>query len=216
MVERGIEAVRIESPTGENAAQTRQRLSALFPRGALRRMTQLGMLIGSVLDGWEPAETDAIYYASAHAEAKSLEDYLRSFPLASPLLFQTSVHPSAVQQVLIGRQQAVGRYVPMAGERMVVEQALVAALVDPAPRVIFTGGEEQGTWLAAAGAAAPDSFAFALTLVAGRGSLGGLQFTPGRTSEPAPGGLRGFALSLAAREPLDWSGPAGSFRLAWH
>src|SRR5947199_274737 len=77
---------------------------------------------------------DALIYASTFAETRSLEDYLTSFPTASPLLFQTSIHPGAVQQVLIGRQQPVGRFWPLTGRRRLVEHALLTALLEPVPR----------------------------------------------------------------------------------
>ena len=76
-------------------------------------MTHLGLLTGAVLDGVPLTAADAVVYASSFAETRALEDFLASFPTASPLLFQTSIHPSAVQQVLIGRQQPVGRFWPM-------------------------------------------------------------------------------------------------------
>src|SRR5207302_1517560 len=118
-----------------------------FPRTALRRMTHLGLLLGSTLDGVTLTAEDAVVYATSFAETRALEDFLESFPAASPLLFQTSIHPSGIQQVLIGRQQPVARLWPHAGHRRLVEQALLSALLETAPRIVIAGGEERGTWL---------------------------------------------------------------------
>ena len=51
-IERFIHHVRVEQPPAtEAAAEARTRLADKFPRTALRRMTHLGMLLGSTLDG---------------------------------------------------------------------------------------------------------------------------------------------------------------------
>ena len=78
-------------------------------------MTHLGLLIGSALDGVPLEPEDAMVYASTYAETRALEDFLLSFPQASPSLFQASIHPGGVQQVLIGRQQPISRLWPLAG-----------------------------------------------------------------------------------------------------
>jgi len=110
MLERHITFLRVERPDpAETAAAARIRLADRFPRPALRRMTHLGLLTGAVLDGIALGADDAVVYATTFAETRALEDFLSSFPAASPLLFQTSIHPSAVQQVLIGRRQPIRR-----------------------------------------------------------------------------------------------------------
>src|SRR6185503_18271939 len=106
MIERFIHQLRVElPPREETTAGARERLREKFPRNAVRRMTHLGLLVGAALDGTAIAPDDAVVYASTFAESRALEDFLASFPAASPMSFQTSIHPSAVQQVLIGRQQ---------------------------------------------------------------------------------------------------------------
>src|SRR5688572_3937387 len=137
MTERFIHHVRVERPpTTESAAEARDRLRDKFPRAALRRMTHLGLLLGSTLEGVALTLEDALVYASSFAETRALEDFLASFPAASPLLFQTSIHPGGIQQVLIGRQQPIARLWPLAGRARLVEQALLTALLETAPRVI--------------------------------------------------------------------------------
>ena len=149
---------------GENPSASRSRLKGRFPAGATRRMTTLGMIAGAALAELGPREDDAVVYASGYAESCALEGFLDSFPTPSPTLFQTSIHPSAVQQVMIGRQGPVREFLPHSGGRLIAFQALRAALLSPAPRVILCGGEERGTWLLEHGLASDRTFGFAASL----------------------------------------------------
>jgi hypothetical protein len=219
MLERHLHHLRVEQPAaGETADGARDRLAAKFSRGALRRMTHLGLLVGSTLDGLALAVDDTVVYATTYSETRALEDYLAGFPEASPMLFQTSIHPSAVQQVLIGRQQAVRRFFPLTGRQRLVEQALLTALIDPADRVVLVGGEERGTWLLDHGVASDRAFAFALSLeTRAEGAIGRVTLAPA-TDDAAPGvapSLPAFVEALAARRDLRWRGAAGGFTLAW-
>ena len=164
MFERYITVLQTDDARTEDVAATRERLKEKFPRGATRRMTQLGMLLGGVLQPIEITEEDALVYATEFAETRALEGYLESFPAASPTLFQTSIHPSGVQQLLIGKQQRVREFFPMTGRAHLVAQALQTALLCPSPRAILCGGEECASWLLHGCAASPRAFAFALGL----------------------------------------------------
>ncbi len=164
MLERYLEALVPDDPKAEPAAATRDRLKARFAPGATRRMTTLGMLIGGTLGALEPAESDTVVYATGYGESRALEDFLDSFPGPSPTLFQTSIHPSAVQQVMIGRQQAVGEFMALSGGPLLAFHALRASLLSDAPRVLLCGGEEAGTWLLDHGLASKRTFAFAASL----------------------------------------------------
>jgi len=217
MTERFLHHVRVELPApDETAAGARVRLADKFPRTALRRMTHLGLLIGSTLDGALLGPEDALVYASTFAETRAFEDFLASFPAASPMLFQTSIHPGGVQQVLIGRQQPIARLWPHAGRRRLVEQALLTALLEPAPRVALVGGEECGTWMLEYHMASARAFAFATILTSdATGAMGRVAFTPGPwTDEPCPA-LEDFATGLAERRPLRWNGAGGAWSLEW-
>jgi hypothetical protein len=217
MLERHIQFVRVERPDpAEIAAQARVRLADKFARTALRRMTHPGLLAGAALDGLALQAEDAVVYASTYAETRALEDYLASFPAASPLLFQASIHPSALQQVMIGRQQPIRSFWPMTGPRL-VESALLTALIEPAPRVAVVGAEERGTWLLEHGMAGGRPFAFALLLVsAPAGASGRIAFQPAADAadEPVPT-LEDFAGALAERRPLGWRGAGGAWSLTW-
>jgi hypothetical protein len=217
MIERFIHQVRVELPDDhESAAEARIRLSDKFPRTALRRMTHLGLLLGSALDGVKLGPDDAVVYASTFAETRALEEFLASFPGASPLLFQTSIHPGGVQQVLIGRQQPIARLWPFAGRARLVEHALMAALMEPASQVGFVGGEERGTWLLDHGMASPRAFAFATLLTRQpAGANGKISFQPDSHSDESCPSLENFALALAGQQPLAWSGSGGHWTLQW-
>ena len=217
MIERFIHHLRVELPaTDEVAAGARVRLAEKFPRTALRRMTHLGLLVGSTLEGSALGPDDALVYASTFAETRALEDFLTSFPSASPLLFQTSIHPGGVQQVLIGRQQSIARLWPLAGRARLVEQALLTALLEPAPRVAIVGGEERGSWMLELGMAAARPFAFTAVLARDPAdALGRVTFTSGEQPDESCPSLEDFALALANRQSLSWSGGGGKWILAW-
>lgn len=217
MIERYLQQVCVElPPRNESTAGARARLTGKFSRTALRRMTHLGLLMGSALEHLPLGPEDALVYASTFAETRALEDFLLSFPAASPLLFQTSIHPGGVQQVLIGRQQAIARLWPHAGRTRLVEQALLTALLEPAARVAFVGGEEAGTWMLEHGMASSRSFAFAALLTCEpAGALGRVAFTPGPPADEVCPSLEDFAAALAERRPLGWHGTGGSWTLAW-
>jgi hypothetical protein len=216
MIERYIRAVAIEDPGLEEPAATRERLRAIFPPGATRRMTQLGLLLGSVLDPMGPGEEDALVYASTYAENRALESYLASFPAASPTLFQTSIHPSAVQQALIARQQPVRQFYPMTGSGQLAAHAAQTALLAPAARSILCGGEERGPWLLDHGVGSPVSFAFAVALsVDSQGALGSLGLSGNEASE-GDLSLPEFFNALRDRQPLRRTAAPGlTLILSW-
>lgn len=217
MIERFLHHVRVELPDpAETAVGARVRLADRFPRTALRRMTHLGLLVGSTLDGVPLGPDDAVVFATTYAETRALEDFLVSFPAASPLLFQTSIHPGAVQQVLIGRQQPVARLWPLAGRTRLVEQALLTALLEPAARVAVVGGEECGTWMLEQGMASARAFAFAILLTREpAGAVGRVVFVPGSKAEDPGPALEEFAQALTDRRALGWAGSGGTWELEW-
>lgn len=164
MLERWITALRTEDAGSETPADTRERLKSSFPAGATRRMTQLGLVLGATLHPLMPGDGDTLVYASTYAETRALEGYLDSFPSPSPTLFQTSIHPSAVQQNLIQHQQPVHCFFPVTGGADLPVQALLVALLSGAPRTLLCGGEERGSWLLEQNHASDRTFAFSLVL----------------------------------------------------
>jgi hypothetical protein len=217
MIERFVHQLRVELPVpDETAAVARVRLADRFPRTALRRMTHLGLLIGSTLDGVPLEPEDALVFASTFSETRALEDLLLGFPAASPLLFQTSIHPGGVQQVLIGRQQPIARLWPLAGRTRLVEQALLTALIEPALRVALVGAEERGTWMLEHNMASSRSFAFAAILTREpSGAAARLAFTPGTATDEACPTLEDFTQALSGRRALAWHGAGGAWAVDW-
>lgn len=224
MLERYLHHVRVERPAAtETAVEARERLREKFPRSALRRMTHLGLLLGSTLDGVALTPHDALVYATSYAETRALEDFLQSFPAASPLLFQTSIHPGGIQQVLIGRQQPIARLWPLAGRARLVEQALLTALLETTPRVVLAGGEERGTWLLEKNLASERAFAFGAVLTAeAEGAVGRVAFQPSANASAAHATtddtcptLEELAEALAERRALAWQGGGGAWTLDW-
>jgi hypothetical protein len=218
MPEAYLHALSLSDVADEDPAVTRDRLKDRFPRGATRRMTQLGLLIGSALEELVPQPDDTVVYASAFAETRALEGYLDSFPSASPTLFQTSIHPSAVQQALIGRQHAVKEFFPLTGRAHLVVHALQTALLAPGisgARVLVCGGEERGTWLLKQAVASERSFAFAFSLSAKpAGALARISLSPEAGAALAKEFLlHDFFTVLKERRNLDLSSPLG-LRLA--
>ena len=216
MLERFIQAISTAEIGTEEPAVTRERLKDRFPRGATRRMTQLGLLVGTALDDVKPQPDDAVVYASAYAESRALEGYLDSFPTASPTLFQTSIHPSAVQQTLIGRQHPVREFLPLTGRRHLAADAVQHALLSPASRVLLCGGEERGTWLLERSHASERAFAFALALTStpagacARVALATANEADGELTLPA------FFDALVARQPLSvCAAPGRLLRVEW-
>ncbi len=205
MLEAYLHTLVTDDPGGETPAEARLRLKGQFPAGATRRMTTLGLLVGRVLAEVGPREDDAIVYASAYAESCALEAFLDSFPTPSPTLFQTSIHPSAVQQLLIGRQTAVGELLPLSGGALFAFHALRTALLSPAPRVILCGGEERGTWLLEHGLASSRTYAFAACLRrdAGAGAVGRVRLIRG--NEEGALGIWELFAQLHRRRP--YAGP---------
>lgn len=218
MIERYLHHVAVEwPPESETAAEARTRLGARFPRNAVRRMTHLGLLVGATLDGLALGPGDALVYATTFAETRALEDFLAGLPAASPLLFQTSIHPGGVQQVLVGRQQPVDRLWPLAGRARLVEQALLTVLLEPAARVLLTGGEERGTWMLDRGMAAAQPFAFVLVVTReSAGAIGSVAFVPDTAAgDEEPPALEAFAAALARRENQAWNGAGGRWSVTW-
>jgi hypothetical protein len=217
MIERFFHHLHVELPPADETANgARERLREKFPRPSVRRMTHLGLLLGAALDGLAVGREDALVYASSFAETRALEDFLASFPTASPQLFQTSIHPGAVQQVLIGRQQPLARLWPLAGRARLVEHALLAALLEPAPRVVLTGGEERGTWMLEHEMASARSFAFAALLTRdSENAVGTVTFSPNDAPDESCPTLEIFTQALAHHRPLCWRGAGGTWLISW-
>ena len=196
-----------------------------FPPNAVRRMTKLGLMLGAALKDFPIGPDDAVIYATTFGETITLARYLESFPTASPLFFQTSIHPSAIEQVLINRACPVRELTPLAGQPDLSAHAALTALLTPGERVLLTGGEEVGSWMRQLDAASNVGFAFALELgPSADNAVGELcwseQSSPAATTSqtPAavPGDLHELFQSVHTREPMCLPCPSGGeVALTW-
>ena len=205
-----------DDPGRETPATTRDRLKAGFAPGSTRRMTVLGLIVGNALAQLDPTQEDSVLYASGYGESRALEDFLDSFPAPSPTLFQTSIHPSAVQQLLIGRQRAIREFMPLSGGDLLAFHALRASMLAPSARALLCGGEETGTWLLEHRLASERTFGFAaaLTRQRGPGMLGSVRLAPSEGDGSL--GLAGLFDLLHAKAEFDgWIAPGWRMTLTW-
>ncbi|MGD1030778.1 MAG: hypothetical protein ABSA05_06510 [Opitutaceae bacterium] len=217
MLERFVSCVGTDDAGAGEPAAIRARLRGVFAPAFGRRATILGLLIGGVLREALEGDCDAIVYGSTFGETRTLADFLDSFPHPSPTLFQTSVHPSPVQQVMIDRQQPVREYIPLAGRRCLAARVLLTALLCPADRVVLCGGEEHGSWLSDFRMGSDRSFAFAMVLGRSRdaSTQGRLRLEPIGETAPEPSGGEQGAMSLSEFFDLlharrDYKGPVSA------
>lgn len=229
MMKRYVVRAAAQGPfEGEVPAETIRALAKNFPPNAARRMTHLGLLLGETLKEFPIEPNDAVVYATTFGETVATGRYLESFPAASPLFFQTSIHPSAIEQVLINRGCPVRELTPLAGQPDLSAQAALTALLTPGKRVLLTGGEEVGTWLRRLDAASNVGFGFALELgeTADGGAVGELSWDGRRSERPATdrpvcpaatGDLHGLFFAVRERRALRCASPAGGeVALTWY
>ncbi len=200
-----------------------------FPPNAVRRMTRLGLMLGATLRDFVIDPEDAVIYVTTFGETITLARYLESFPTASPLFFQTSIHPSAIEQVLINRACPVRELTPLAGQPDLSAHASLAALLTPGNRVLLTGGEEVGSWMRQLDAASNVGFAFALELGSFAqgdddeppvGAVGELHWSEEEgvpvNAPAAPGDLRELFDAVQERRRMQLPSPSGGeITLTW-
>ena len=228
MIKRSILRAAAEGPFEDAVPAERIReLARNFSPNAARRMTHLGLLLGETLREFSIEPGDAVIYATTFGETVATGRYLESFPSASPLFFQTSIHPSAIEQVLINRGCPVRELTPLAGQPDLSAQAALTALLTPGERVLLTGGEEVGTWLRQLDAASNVGFAFALELGAGPAetAIGEMSWSANRAREQSAnrspssavvGDLHELFHAVRYRQPLRCDSPAGGeIEIAW-
>ncbi len=145
-----------------NESEALAALKAEFPGRSARRMTRLGMQMTHVLRSLDIQEDCSLIYASSFSETCTIEKFLDSFPFPSPQAFQTSIHPSGVEQFLIQNKQPVTELFPLAGLGDLLFRALDTALLCQNEQIILCGGEERGTWLGDTGVSAEANYAWAI------------------------------------------------------
>lgn len=144
------------------AGEVEAAFRADLPRHAARRMSRLGLLCTRVLREMPTGPDLAVVYATSVSEAQTLEAYLDSFPEASPMRFQGSIHPAGAQQALIALGRPTREFYPLAGGKDLFNQALETCLLAEAGEVVLVAGEERGGWLLEVELASEHSFALGL------------------------------------------------------
>jgi hypothetical protein len=168
----------------ENEKEDLVPVAAMLPPKAARRMSRLGIMLYNLLDKMPLNFATTLIYGTTFTEVSALQTYLDSFPYASPLAFQKSIHPGGIEQALILRHQEVGALLPLAGKASLLPQMLKCAFLSETPNTVLSGGEEQGGWLKGHGIAYDSSFAFAIHLSENaEGSIGTLEWEPESTQE---------------------------------
>jgi hypothetical protein len=150
-------------PTADDA-ESLAALKAEFPGRSARRMTRLGMQMTHVLRDLPVDRRCSLVYATSYSETCTIEKFLDSFPYPSPQAFQTSIHPSGVEQFLIQNQQPVTEFFPIAGGDDLILRCLSTAQLCQSEDVILCGGEERGTWLCKDGVSSEVNFAWAVAV----------------------------------------------------
>ena len=167
-----IEAVEFIDGGCDRAEEARVTFKSHFPGRSARRMTHLGMMVGVCLQKVGIARETPIVFASTFAESASLERFIDSFPEASPAMFQSSIHPSSVEQALIPNKQAIDRFYPITSDRNLSGQILESAFLLAENEITLLGGEEAGSWLCEQRLASCQAFAFGMKLKRGGEGLG--------------------------------------------
>ena len=103
-------------------------------------------MISEIISQILPADDLPVIYASTFSETKTLENFIDSFPHPSPLKFQLSIHPSAVQQAFIACQRPLPYLLPITCGSGISIQALSKTMLQAGAAVLLAG-EEPCTWL---------------------------------------------------------------------
>lgn len=124
----------------------------------------MGHMMAWLTKDLEISQDTAVVYVTQYSEVNALERYLAGFPSLSPLLFQTSIHPGAVQQVWISRKKELALLYPISGDTHIVASALQNALFCGAQQVLILGGEDQSSWLYKHNIGSQRAFGFCIEL----------------------------------------------------
>lgn len=210
----GLEVLRL--PLDESAAEaTLAAWRETLGRRETRRMSDLGLFLTAVLRDESFADDPALVYATTHTETRALEKFVDSFPFASPLLFQMSIHPGGAEQALISRQQPLTEFYPIGGIDHLLSHALMLAFTTSRPRCILLGGEERGTWLRERREASDHTFAWKGVLTdEAEGALAVVSWDPEATDRQRRLEHFEFFELLTRRKDFTW-GEAGMGAFTW-
>lgn len=217
MIKRLVTIAAALPPAQELDPDLRKQLRGNFSPLAARRLTPLSLMLGEVTRDAAPQPADEWIFTSQFGASVSLEKYLASFPTPSPLHFQNSIQPGPLDLVNVSRQQPARQLLPVIGEKDVFGDALLAALISPAPVVHLTAGEEFEPWAADRKLGAEATLALYLKLEQNAESpLAEVAFFPGEVDLPPPPDLASTVEAILNRAPLAFTLPErGAIRLSW-
>lgn len=130
-----------------------------LPAGRARRLTAMAVLLSEVLRRLPHEEDEPVYFGSTYGDTPSLEKYLASFPHASPMSFQNSIHPGPLVQAFVARGRPVPAFLPFAGGREIIGSLLLSAMTASAATRLCIVAETQATWMTQASIASGATFA---------------------------------------------------------
>ena len=204
-------SIVVEDPTDAEAIKP---LKEGLPRSAQRRMTLMGLMMHRLLEDRGISDEFSIVYHTAFGESRTMKDYIDTYPYPSPMAFQASIHPSAVEQSLILRRQSVRYFMPMAG-RDALFQSLRIALDLPAGSIVC-GAEEWEPWLAKYNLSSRPSHAWAVSLCAPTEAEGRFVVEASASDAPAEGNVSELPRAMAAKQPWGCHRPGlGTLQLQW-
>lgn len=203
---------------GPDDSQALAELKAELPRKAARRMTRLGMQMSHVLKDLSIGETSSVVYATTYSESCMIEKYLDSFPYPSPQGFQTSIHPSGVEQYLIPSKKPVLEFFPLAGEAGLMLRALDTVNLCSGEALVLCGGEERGTWLLEQGLSSEENYAWAMELSREKNadSIGVVRWSGFRNIQASELKIPAVVDAIQGRRSLEFSEDGATyFELNW-
>ncbi len=217
MLTRFLHIVSTFGPFSEMDADAIKALKSNFPPLVSRRMTKPALMLGACLKDQTIDPADAVIFTTTYSETMCLEKYLDSFPTPSPLMFQNSIHPSGIEQLLIARKQPVEEFMSFAGDNRLVHSALVAAFVSETPRQWIVGTEEIGTWLTEHKRASDVDFAYAILLSSdSANAVAKIEWRPQSVSQDTPETDLDFLKILDHRMPCRMKAASlGELELTW-
>lgn len=210
-----LQQIQIAEPFQLLSREERKLFGEGLPAGSLRRMSSLGVMIYFLLKKMDLSDIQQVVYASRHGETNALEGYMDSFPHPSPVKFQTSIHPSSVQQVFIALQQSVPYFLPLAGAAHSILKALQITLtLQQNPLLIL--GEEPGSWLVDLDMAYPRGALCMMALSSDvSGAVAELEWSAEETANFSPDLFEWINL-LQKRENVQLSAPElGTLSMTW-
>jgi len=181
-------------PDDEDVVVGRSRLPSTINRRGARRMTHLGTLIARVLDPESIDLDSTLVYGSTYAGS-----------------FQSSIHPSAVQQVFVASRASVNEFIPLCGGPYLVASMFNTAFCARTARTLLVGAEERGEWMLDLGLASAESWAWCIELSQeAEGALGTVSKIDGQSPATIPPVTHErFFRNLSDRRDLSIPSPDG-------